>query len=784
MKTIHSLLTFSIISFVFLTNCALFTYIPYNAGLLMDRSAPDVPLEFRVYASDGIATLTWVDPPNSDLRYIFVEYYPEYNESMIKTIKVNKGIQALIVKNLINGTTYNFKIYTVDYADNKSGAQYSSVIPAGKNTAMFFIMPPSFSNDTTPEFKVFGNDVREYYWRMSDETDDYWHGPVAVSEAPVIDMSSRSDGSYTISARGVDNEGNVQSDETPSDYRWVYDITPPAVSNLSIIPASFSRYGGGAITAVPESISDNYSNVEKIVYKLQCSFNDGLSWTYQQDIWSSINNKLNINQIDDLYEAYKFRAAFKDEAGNISYTEDIQIKDQFFIDFYKAVTYSGGNSLVFNAVTSDSKGFFYAAGYIYGGPFILGSKLAIQSEFKTGVIVKFDAESGAPVGSVMVSRDGNGGECEFRDIVFKNNKLYVAGKVSSDSSQSVNFYLDGDTTNNNSLVALTELIGDRALLGVYNTGLECLFGSSSQTNGSCFNGVDADANGYIYTVGCISGKDDFKFPHNSTNVTVSTENTVLYHPLIINYNSSYMPVNGFTWVQNGEIVSELTDVSVSEDRLFVGGYAASNTTSAQFTLWNGQSPIKIAGAHCKGYYIWAKDLSTNANYCYTGTFAFGDEGDIHDLLSYTGGVYVAGYQGGKSVLVKLNDNLTGGTPVEVSGGYIRSLTNYNNNIIAIGSMKSGITIGSFSLSMTQDATQSTMILEFDDDFEPLRGWTQIQYGSVSGLVSDYNAGYSNGDSIFAVGTINQKSVNLGLTGDLDQAVIEPVNNSLLLVRYK
>jgi hypothetical protein len=66
-------------------------------------------------SSNGQVTLKWSDPNDGDFNKIEITYSPGN-----KTIEVAKGAQILIIKELSNGTAYNFTLKTVDKSGNKS----------------------------------------------------------------------------------------------------------------------------------------------------------------------------------------------------------------------------------------------------------------------------------------------------------------------------------------------------------------------------------------------------------------------------------------------------------------------------------------------------------------------------------------------------------------------------------------------------------------------------------------------------------------------------------------
>ncbi|MBF0548462.1 MAG: SUMF1/EgtB/PvdO family nonheme iron enzyme [Candidatus Riflebacteria bacterium] len=133
-------------------------------------------------------------------------------------------------------------------------------------TAVFVQTPVTPSNQISATFKVGGDDVVLYKYKLDSGT---WGSETPVSNP--ISLSGLNEGEHNIYSVGRDTAGNWQSDASPTKFTWVIDTTSPVVILSGAPPALTNNIainitvGGDGVVAYKYKLDDNAWTTESNV---------------------------------------------------------------------------------------------------------------------------------------------------------------------------------------------------------------------------------------------------------------------------------------------------------------------------------------------------------------------------------------------------------------------------------------------------------------------------------------------------------------------------------------
>jgi chitodextrinase len=158
---------------------------------LLPEPAPDLtpPAEVTAFAGtagDGEVTLTWIDPPDTDLDHIEITFTPAVG-GQPRTI--NRGAETVTITGLTNKTAYAFKAKTVDLTGNISAGTASlTLTPMIAHTDTYivasiagYVKRTTTTTNNTDAMEFLARKVPYLY--DEDEAIHYYASP---SSAPLI----------------------------------------------------------------------------------------------------------------------------------------------------------------------------------------------------------------------------------------------------------------------------------------------------------------------------------------------------------------------------------------------------------------------------------------------------------------------------------------------------------------------------------------------------------------------------------------------------------------------
>ncbi|MBN1499402.1 MAG: DUF4959 domain-containing protein [Spirochaetes bacterium] len=207
-----------------------------------DIIPPSEVTDFTATAGDGMVTLNWNDPTDSDFARVEITYSP----GGTSPVNVSKGFKTKTFSSLTNATLYTFTIKTIDDTGNKSAGNTASATPQTVD-----ITPPHEVSDLTA---TSGDGMVTLNW--NDPTDSDFvkvqitfspggTSPVEVSKGVKTKLfpSLTNGTTYTFTVKTIDGTGNKSVGSTASATPQTVDITPPhEVSDLT------ATAGNGMVT--------------------------------------------------------------------------------------------------------------------------------------------------------------------------------------------------------------------------------------------------------------------------------------------------------------------------------------------------------------------------------------------------------------------------------------------------------------------------------------------------------------------------------------------------------
>ncbi len=771
----------SIIFASFLTfSCNNFLYVTLDQALKLDKVPPEPLTSLELLPSDRSCSLTWNEPNSNDFKFTEILYYYTDDETPdIQRLSVNKGANAVIIKNLQNGRKTTFSLRTVDYAGNRSTAVDGAVIPAGKNTAIITKRPPMITHNDNAEFIITGIDVVSYRYRLVNLTDNItpeWSNDCDIFEKLTIDLTD--DAVYQIEILGTDSENTSQDENFPTVYKWLFDSTPPEAENNEIwLLNNYSRLSVN-FDLIESMINDNFTKRENLLFKIQKELEEN-NWNDFTE-WLNINSTKILSLNTDIKDT-SFRILIKDAADNIyTHTATIDITGRLYTDYAVSLFDSKNNNTPeinngFTKVLRDRNGAIINAGYIDGGTanysyhfgynssnqpiiFTLGTTTA-----KKGLIAKYNAN-----GTIEWARIISGaGDCEILDIGLDQlNNIYAVGYLSGTDDYNI-------LGTSNIINPATEYDGKNYFIvclnsdGVYQWQYTPYASSEDSALTSIKNG-----DGKLFITGYFIGgtNPELKISLNgSVSITPISQGK---NPLLITYtiSNSTMAAFSLTGINNNNSDCEFTGITTAGTSLIISGIADPSTT---YTFYNnltittpagGRSIIllKTDGSQCSDGWTLT---SAQANTTPTGFSVAGSPGA--EEIYMTGFTGTGNYNFGNSITLNTGTAKTTGFILKFNNTLVpqaiiaEGLSNNdsrfydvdidNNYIYIAGDFKNEINLGSVTLDPNDNFTTGLLLVIKKTDFTPLWGlFGNNNFGNDTGLNS-FRSVYSSNSSVFVSG---------------------------------
>ena len=205
-----------------------------------DLTPPDEVSSLAGTHGDAQATLTWLDPvgaANEDLDHIELEC-AQFPPGAVTVVAA--GQQQVVFAGLVNGTTYDFTVYTVDESGNRSAGLSVSVTPDGE---LDFVSPGPVTGFEAAAGNSFVTlswtdpaDLDVSYIKITNSvTSDIIFVPAGI-EGAIIGGLINGD-SYTFSARVVDTSRN-QSTTASATAMPVSGVDNPPPANVGSLGAA------------------------------------------------------------------------------------------------------------------------------------------------------------------------------------------------------------------------------------------------------------------------------------------------------------------------------------------------------------------------------------------------------------------------------------------------------------------------------------------------------------------------------------------------------------------
>ncbi|MDP3177594.1 MAG: hypothetical protein Q8M76_06795, partial [Spirochaetaceae bacterium] len=207
-------------------------------GLTQDPEdgAPGPATQLSALPGDGIVTLGWSDPSETDVHHMEITVTP----GGAPAIRIATQVRAAIIGNLANGTAYTFAICSVDNAGNRSASASIQATP----TMAVDLTPPA---EVGSPVAIAGDRKVALTWTDPPDADrDHilvtWTPDPGSKVIALTVQGAMIDGltnglSYAFTIRTVDHEGNastgVQASATPNA---IADTSAPVIGTAYYTP--------------------------------------------------------------------------------------------------------------------------------------------------------------------------------------------------------------------------------------------------------------------------------------------------------------------------------------------------------------------------------------------------------------------------------------------------------------------------------------------------------------------------------------------------------------------
>jgi len=341
-------------------------------------------------------------------------------------------------------------------------------------------------------------------------------------------------------------------------------------------------------------------------------------------------------------------------AGNSAYNAVLVKYDPAGTALWARVATTAPDYGGFYGVAADSSGNVYAVGFQNGtSSFTYGPSASVAGGGSMGsiVIVKYDS-SGTALWARSVSAVA--GSCSFSAVTTDSSgNVYAVGR--QDGSEMFDYGNGKNATGNSSPTG-------NALIVKYDTNGTTQWAKTSTTSNtsrnSYFNGVAADASGYVYAVGIQEDTGTFNYGGEDVTGGASINNAIIV---------KYVAATGaVSWNQSsgaGSVDSSFSGVAVdSSGNVYAAGSQVNGTNSYGGTGVTGEGPLLVKYTS-GGTGLWARSVAGGGEAGFSGV-AVDSSGNVYctwDLggaaeYDFGGATAKGAYSGGTNATIVKYDS--------------------------------------------------------------------------------------------------------------------------------
>jgi hypothetical protein len=294
---------------------------------VIPATIPDSPTNLDATRGDSLVSLTWTAPANNG-GFTITDYLIQYSvngsnswDTYTDGISTNT---STTVNNLINGTSYIFRVAAVNSVNNGAvinGTNYNFINQTGS------VIPATIPGAPINLVSTRGNSLVELSWDTSIND-----GGLQIFDY-IIQYSINDDNSWTLYEDGINNNTTATVNNLTNGTRYIFRIA--AVNSVgasdystninAVIPAtipnaptSLSATTGDSLVTLTWSTPLNTGGLDIIGYSIIYSINNGSNWSLP----ISTNSTLTTFQVNNLTNrtSYVFRVAAVNSVGPSQYS--------------------------------------------------------------------------------------------------------------------------------------------------------------------------------------------------------------------------------------------------------------------------------------------------------------------------------------------------------------------------------------------------------------------------------------------------------------------------------
>lgn len=158
-----------------------FLFLPGLLACEKDNTAPGEVTNLTATGGVEEITMTWTEPPDDDLASIHIT---EVGAGKIYALP--SGLKVITIKELTNGTTYEFSVVAVDENGNKSNAVHTSATPV----PAFVVDDPDQSDYESSLYVRYGEGYETLIPSATFEVDSGGYVHISLTFNRAMDVSS------------------------------------------------------------------------------------------------------------------------------------------------------------------------------------------------------------------------------------------------------------------------------------------------------------------------------------------------------------------------------------------------------------------------------------------------------------------------------------------------------------------------------------------------------------------------------------------------------------------